>query len=419
MLPLDRTSRLRAWCVALAIASALSSDVVRSQGPANTDWTQWRGPNRDGSIPSFVAPSNWPDQLTQRWKVEVGLGYATPLVVGNRIYLFSRQGENEVMSALDAASGAVIWKEAYQAPFTMNKATEHHGPGPKSTPAFADGKVFSIGMSGIVTARDAATGKQLWQKPGSPVVPTFTTHAFSPLVDRGLVIFHVGGNNQGALTAFDVNSGTVKWSWNGDGPSYGSPIVADLDGTRQLITLTQTKLVGVDVATGALLWEKPFTNSSVTNAATPVLVGHTVIVSNGGPVMAYTVGKRAAQWSIEDAWQNGDAPYRLSNTVVVGDVLFGLSTRNSGQYFGVDVKTGVTLWTSEGRQATNAAVQRAGALLFSLEDDGDLIVARASRTAFEPVRRYKVAESETWTQPVFSGNRLFIKDVSTLALWTF
>src|SRR4030095_9823271 len=111
-------------------------------------------------------------------------------------------------------------------------------------------------------------------------------------------------------------------------------------------------------------------------AATPILVGHTVIVSNGGPVMAYTVGKRAAQWTIEDAWQNGGAPYRLSNTVVVGDVLFGLSTRNSGQYFGVDVKTGATLWTSEGRQATNAAVERAGDLLFSLEDDGDLIVGR-------------------------------------------
>jgi outer membrane protein assembly factor BamB len=301
----------------------------------------------------------------------------------------------------------------------MNKATARHGPGPKSTPIFADGRLFSIGMTGVVTARDAATGKPLWQKPGSPVVPTFTTHSFSPVVDRGAVIFHVGGNNQGALTAFDVASGNVKWRWDGDGPAYGSPIVADLDGTRQVITLTQTKLIGVDAGTGTLLWQRPFTNSSVTNSATPILVGRTVVVSNGGPVMAYTLTKQGSQWIAQDAWQNEDAPYRLSNTVVgAGDVLFGLSTRNSGQYFGVDVKTGATLWTSEGRQATNAALLRTGNWLFSLEDDGELIVARASRTTLEPVRRYKVSDEETWTPPVLSGNRVFVKGVSRLTLWT-
>jgi len=396
----------------VAVAALLSA-----QSP--NDWTQWRGPNRDGSVPSFAAPATWPEALTARWSVDVGFGYATPLLVGNRLFVFSRQAEDEIMSALDPATGAVVWKSGYAAPFAMNKATARHGPGPKSTPIFSDGRLFSIGMTGVVTARDAATGKQLWQKPGSPVVPTFTTHAFSPLVDRGAVIFHVGGNNQGALTAFDVVTGNIKWHWDGDGPAYGSPIVADLDGTRQIITLTQTKLVGVDAGTGTLLWERPFTNSSVTNSATPILAGRTIVVSNGGPVMAYTVAKQGSQWIAQDAWQNEDAPYRLSNTVIgAGDVLFGLSTRNSGQYFGVDMKTGATLWTSEGRQAMNAAILRSGNLLFSLEDDGELIVARASRTTFDPVRRYKVADDETWTPPVLSGNRIFVKGVSKLTLWT-
>jgi outer membrane protein assembly factor BamB len=398
-----------------------ASDVHAQAGiaPSAADWTGWRGPNRDGSLASFAAPATWPEALTARWKVDVGLGYASPLLVRDRLYVFSRQGDDEVMSAINPADGAVVWRAAYPAPFTMNKSTARHGPGPKSTPAFSDGRLFSIGMTGVVTARDAATGKQLWQHPGSPVVPTFTTHAFSPLVDRGLVIFHVGGNNQGALTAFDVRTGAVRWSWNGDGPSYGSPIVADLDDARQVITLTQTKLVGVDAATGALLWERPFTNSSVTNSATPILVGRTVVVSNGGPVVAFSVSKQGAAWTVADAWQNADAPYRLSNTVVApGDVLFGLSTRNSGQYFGVDLKTGETLWTSDGRQATNAAILRSGDLIFSLEDDGELVVAHAGRAAFEPIRRYKVSEAETWTPPVFSGNRIFVKDVSMLALWT-
>jgi outer membrane protein assembly factor BamB len=421
--PMSRSLRLAlgVGCfVGLAVCGSRTGlEAQRGAAPLRGDWTEWRGPNRDAVAPGFTAPAMWPEMLTPGWKIEVGTGYANPLVVGPRLYMFSRQGEDEVMTALDAAKGTVIWRQGYPAPFTMNKATARHGPGPKSVPIFADGRLFSIGMTGVVTARDAATGKALWQKPGSSVVPTFTTHAFSPIVDGGAVIFHIGGNNQGALTSFDAATGNVRWSWPGDGPSYGSPIIAELDGTRQLITLTQTKLVGVDVATGSLLWERPFTNSSVTNSATPILFGRTVVVSNGGPVMAYTVAKRGGAWVVEDAWQNADAPYRLSNTVVApGDMLFGLSTRNAGQYFGVDLKTGATLWTSEGRQATQAAIVRSGEFLFSLEDDGELVVLRASRTGFDPIRRYKVSDAETWTPPVLSNRRIFIKDVSTLALWT-
>ena len=226
------------------------------------------GKNRDGSAAAFAEPKAWPDTLTRQWKVDVGLGYATPLVVGNRVYQFSRQGENETMTAVDAAAGKVLWQTGYKAIFTMQSAAAKHGPGPKSTPVFANGKLYTIGMTGAVTAFDAATGKQLWQKPGSDVVPFYTSHAFSPIVDRGLVIFHVGGHNQGALTAFDANTGAIKWSWNGDGPSYGSPILVDLDGTRQLITLTQAKLIGIDVGTGSLLWERPFVSANFTNAAT-------------------------------------------------------------------------------------------------------------------------------------------------------
>ena len=113
---------------------------------ASNDWNQWRGPNRDGSAPAPSDPKAWPEKLTQKWKVEVGSGYATPLVVGNRIYQFSRQGEREVMTALDVDTGKMLWQTGHDAPFTMHSAAATHGPGPKSTPAFANGRLFSIGM---------------------------------------------------------------------------------------------------------------------------------------------------------------------------------------------------------------------------------------------------------------------------------
>ncbi len=400
------------------LACVLSVVLAASAQNASQDYTQWRGPQRDGSASAFTEPAAWPETLTERWKVEIGLGYATPLVVGNRIYVFSRRGDNEVMSALDADSGKTLWERPYPVAFGMNKGAARHGQGPKSTPAYADGRLFSIGMTGVITAYDAGSGRELWQKPGSDIVPVFTTHAFSPVVDRGVVIFHPGGHDKGAISAFDVNTGATKWTWEGDGPGYGSPIIAELGGVRHLIALTQGKLIGLDVTTGAVLWERPFVSSNFTNSATPILAGDTVIVSNGGPVAGITITRRDGKWTTEEAWTNADQPYRLSNPVLLGQTLFGLSTRNSGQYFALDVKTGKTLWTSEPRQAGQAAVVKAGSLLFSLEDDGELVVARASQTAFEPVRRYKVADSETWTQPTISGNRVFVKDVSKLTLWT-
>ena len=388
---------------------------------AAQDLTQWRGPNRDGVVASFTEPQAWPNQLTQRWKAEVGLGYATPLLVGDRIYLFSRQGEEEVMSALDASTGNVLWQTGYPAPFTMNSSAAGHGAGPKSTPVFSDGKLYSIGMVGTVTAFDAATGRMLWQKPGSDLVPVYTTHSFSPLIDGGLVVFHVGGHNQGALTAFDAITGDVKWSWDGDGPGYGSPILVELGGARQIVTLTQGKLVGLDAATGALLWEHPYASRNFTNSITPVLYGQSFIVSNNTlPTTAITVTRRNNQWVPQVVWENADVPMRMSNGVIVGDIFFSLSTRNSGQYFSLDAKTGETLWTSEPRQADNVSLLKAGDLVFSLESDGELVIFRPGRPgqpAFEPLRRYKVADTDTWTQPVISGNRIFVKDVSTLALW--
>jgi outer membrane protein assembly factor BamB len=108
----------------------------------------------------------------------------------------------------------------------------------------------------------------------------------------------------------------------------------------------------------------------------------------------------------------------LTNGVIVRDALFTLTARNSGQYVSVDAKTGKTLWMSEGRQAGNAAISTAGDMVLSLEDDGELVVVRSSQTAFEPVRRYKVADTATWAQPAISGNRIFVKDESSLTLWT-
>jgi outer membrane protein assembly factor BamB len=401
----------------LVLLLVSASITLAGQG-AGPDWPQFRGPNRDGALASFTEPTSWPAQLTQRWKVEVGEGHASPIIVGARIYMFSRQGANEVMRAIDAATGKTAWETSYAAPVTMNPAAKAHGPGPKSTPTFANGRLYSLGMGGIVTAFDAASGKRLWQKPAGPVLPLYGT-AMSPLVDRGLVIVHMGGHDKGALTAFDANTGDVKWTWTGDGPSYASPIVVDIDGVRQLITFSQESLVGVSIADGQLLWRRPYSTEYTQNIITPMAVGQTLIVAGyQKPVSALRIVRKGGQWSAENVWENTGTALYMANAVVAGDKVFGLSHRNSGQYVLIDLKTGKTLWTGMPRQAENAAILHAGDVVFSLEDDAELMIGRIGPAGFQELKRYTVANSATWAQPAISGNRIFVKDLSTLALWT-
>ena len=383
------------------------------------DWPQWRGPNRDGTVATFTAPSSWPEQLTRRWTVDVGDGYATPVLVGDRLYVFTRQGESEVMRALDANTGDELWHSSYPAPFSFEPAADPHGPGPKATPTFADGRLYTLGLGGVVTAFDAETGDRIWQIPEPAVAPLYGT-AVSPLVDQDLVIVHVGGQDQGALTAYDATTGAVRWAWAEDGPSYTSPLVAELNATRQVITLSQEHVIGVSVSSGELLWRRPFSTQYVQNAIDPILVDGTVIVAGfQEPTSAFRVVRDQDAWTTEPVWENRDISLYMTNGVVIDGMLFGLSQRESGQYFLLDVVTGETLWTSAGRQAENAAIVRAGEILFVLEDNAELMLGRASRSGFEEVRRYTVADTATWAQPTISGNRVFVKDASSVTLWTF
>ena len=385
---------------------------------AAQDWPQWRGPDRDGAVAAFDVPASWPAELTHQWTVEVGFGYATPILVGDRVYMFARQGDDEVMMALDAGSGETVWRTSYDATFDMMPATVRHGPGPKSTPTYADGRLFTLGISGIVTAFDAETGRQLWQMPGGPVQPTYHTGQ-SPFVDGDMMIVHVGGQDNGALTAFDVATGDVKWRWDGDGPAYGSPIVVELEGVRQVVTFTQENLVGVSVETGALLWRRPYTTASTTTSQTPNIYQNDVIeAGRGNGITRFRVVREGNAWTTENVWHTDEVSIHMSNGVVVDGVLFGLSHLNSGQYFGLDLDTGQVLWTSPPRQADNAAIQYAGTTIFSLEADAELVVLQSSRAGFEPVQRYEVATSATWAQPTLAGNRVFVKDVESLTLWT-
>src|SRR5262245_44237959 len=193
--------------LSLLAASAL----LLAAGARAQDWPQWRGPNRDAKAAGFTAPKSWPKELARKWKVPVGDGVATPALVGDKLYVFTREGGDEVVRCLDAASGKEVWKDSYAA----KPATGSAGgfPGPRASPTVADAKVVTFGASGHLSCY-TTDGKKLWAKDDfSDKLPRFFVSS-SPIVVGDLCIVQLGGEDKGGgIFAYEIASGNQKWKW--------------------------------------------------------------------------------------------------------------------------------------------------------------------------------------------------------------
>jgi outer membrane protein assembly factor BamB len=380
-----------------------------------SDWPEFRGPHRDGVV--LEEPKAWPEKLNLKWKIEVGIGHSSPVMAAGSIYDFARQGDQETVLAIDPANGNIRWKQQYAAPYTMNPAAVPHGEGPKATPLYANAKLYTFGISGILSAFDAETGKPLWRldTKGSPDFGT----AMSPIFDNGLVIAHVGGVKVGAITAFDPATGAVKWAWNGDSPAYASPIVVELGGVRQVITQSHSNIVGIAAASGKLLWKIPFQTAYDQNIVTPVLYKDTLIFSGiDKGVFAVRLNHSGDAWSTQTVWQNKGVSMYMNSPVLSGDLLFGFSHLKKGQIFCLDARTGTTLWTGPPRSGDNAAMLDSSTTLYALTPDAQLLIAKPTAKGLNEIRRYEVAQSPTWAHPVVLADGFLIKDLKTIARWS-
>lgn len=380
------------------------------------DWPQWRGPNRDGKAVGFEAPAKWPEKLTEKWRVTVGSGDATPALLGDKLYVFTREGSEEVTRCLKAADGKEVWQDKYEAQAVTGAAARH--PGPRSSPAVADGKVVTFGVGGVMSCLDAGSGKLVWRKDPFPkVVPRFFT-SMSPIIVDGMAIEHFGGAGNGALIACDLGSGNEKWRWGAEGPEYASPVVMTAGGTKQIVTLTEKSIVGIGSADGKLLWQLPFAPARrAYNAATPIVDGDTVIYTGAGRgTKAVKIEKQGDGFSAKELWSNEDLATQFNTPVLKDGLLFGLSNRNN--LFCIDAKTGKTAWTDSTARGSRGfgAIVDAGSCLMVLANDSELLVFKPSGKQYEEVAKFKVAETETYAYPAIAGNRIFIKDKDSLAL---
>ena len=380
------------------------------------DWPQWRGINRDGKVEGFKAPDKWPSELKMEWKINVGYGDATPALVKEKLFIFTRIGGNEVLQCLDASSGEQIWENSYPADEVMGPAARH--PGPRSTPTVSDGKVVVLGATGIISCCDAESGKLLWHNNDyENIVPVYFT-GMSPIIIDNKCIAHLGGPERSAVIAFDLNSGKILWKHEGTAPAYGSPDEMLFDNYKIVVLQTDSILLGLSVDEGEVVWEIPTpTERRYYNSSSPVIDVHRIYYSGQGHgTAAVKITREANSYSINELWRNTEFGTNYNTPVLKDGYLYGLNER--GNLFCIDASDGSTAWADTTRHRDFGSIIDTGSELIALPATSNMIVYKPDNTGYRQITIIPVSETPVYTHPVLSGNKIYIKDEEDLILYT-
>jgi outer membrane protein assembly factor BamB len=379
------------------------------------DWSQFRGIGRDSKVTGFKAPTAWPSELKQQWKIKVGTGDATPVLVGKKIYLHTRQEGNEVILCLNAATGKELWSNKYPVAPATGPASAH--PGPRSTPAVANGKIVTFGISGILSCLDAATGKVIWRKENpTNAIPQFYT-GMSPLITDGICIVHVGTKDKGEVLAIDIKTGAEKWKWTGDGPAYASSSVMTIDGKKHIIVQTEKNLMALDFVTGKLLWQiATLVQQRFYNCVSPYIDGNKIYFTGQGTgTKAIEVSKQGNQFVTKELWSTTEIGAKWNTPVLKNGFLYGFTDQR--RIYCLNAKTGQTGWIDNTTNSDFATIVDCGQVIIGLPSTGNLIVFKPDPKAYTEIVKYKVADTPVYSFPIAAGNMIYVKDAESLTLY--
>lgn len=382
------------------------------------DWPQILGPNRNSVAEGKGLAAQWPKEGPPfLWKRNVGQGFAGPVVSEGRLILFHRVDDNEVVEAMDAATGKLLWKREYP---TSYRDDFNFDPGPRAVPSVADGKVFTFGASGMLSCFTLADGKKLWavdcrHEFGAP--KGFFGLACSPLIEAHAVIVDVGAGKDATLIAFDKSSGRVLWKSADDEPSYSSPVAATIGGKRLILACTRSYFIGAEASTGKVTFQLPFrppVNASVTGAA-PLVSGDEVFISAGYDLGAQLLKIGEGQPKV--IWQGDDQmSLQFTSAALKGGFLYGLHGRHDfpggTELRCVEWKTGKVRWSKAGLSPANLLL--AGDQLLVLTESGQLLKAEATPDGYKETGRAQIIGSGVRAYPALANGRFHARDKSRL-----
>jgi outer membrane protein assembly factor BamB len=385
------------------------------------DWPQWLGPNRDcHAAPHTLEITELVSQPKVIWRKAIGGGFSSPIVAAGKVIYFDEDGMNEVAHELEAATGKELWKIAIGDVYK-----DEWSSGPRATPIIDGSRVYVQSCKGEFRCLDFGTGKMQW---GFSFEKDFGVKFLgnraregtaarrgnngTGIVDGDAVLVPVGSKDGATIVCFNKNTGKQLWRCGTDEAAYSSLQVATIAGVRQVIMLDADALIGVERATGSLLWRIPFHTDAKRHAATPVINGDNLIInSHTFGLVAVHIQKTATGFEAKRAWTNPNLKINLSTPVLVEGYLY--SQGPSRNFICADARTGDLKWEAPGFGKENSSTISVGNNLIVLTDAGELVLVLATPAAYKELGRQQVC-GKNWNFPAFADGKLYVRDAREL-----
>ncbi len=373
-----------------------------------SQWSDFRGPLRDGKQPGIVLEEDWkkaPPRLV--WKTPIGPGWSSFTVAGNRLFTQEQRGDNEVVVCLNAETGSILWTHEYPGRFWEAIA----GAGPRATPTIGDEGLVSFGADGQLTCLDPVTGDVRWKlnvQTDPDCRPPMWGYSASPLIHSGLVVIHVGGKGQKGVLAYDAKTGEPRWSVASGNHSYSSPQLASFDGVEGILMSTNDGLQFLNAADGSTIWNHEWKVDNY-RATQPLVSGNAVLVSTslGVGTRQLTVKHEANVWNVTEDWTSLDMKPDYNDFVEYQGHIYGFD----GNIFAcVSLETGKRQW-KKGRYGNGQVLllPDAGQMLV-ISETGELVLLKADPDKHVEIAKIPAIEGKTWNHPVLIGNRLYLRN---------
>jgi len=376
------------------------------------DWPQHLGPARNGFYPDGDFGWNG-GGLQTAWTYSIGAGFAGPVAAGGKVYIFHRVGNNEVLESLDAKSGKALWKSEYGTGYRDDFGFDE---GPRGTPCVADGRVYTYGAEGTLTATEAASGKRVWQRAAMKEFSApkgYFGAVCAPVVFEGKVLVGVGGANGGGIVAFDGGTGKTVWQALSDEAGYSSPVIAPLNGQPRAVFFTRTGLAVLDPGSGKVMAQMRWRSRSAAtvNAATPLVSGNQIFLTasygTGAVLVDMSSGAPKEVWSGDDSMS-----CHYATPVLKDGYLYGYHGRQEtgAELRCVEWKSGKVKWANDKFGAGSILLVRNRILM--VRDTGQMVLAEAVPAGFKGVATHRAFTGTVRANPAIAGGVLFVRDAT-------
>lgn len=377
-------------------------------------WTTFRGAKHDGVYALTPVSTNWPASgLAPIWKQPIGLGFASFAIADGRAFTLEQRRGQEVAVAYDVATGRELWTQAWSAEFY-----ESNGAGPRATPTWDNGRVYALGATGELRCLDANNGTVIW---GKNILTENSAEnlpwamAASPLVVDDKVIVLPGGSPAKSVVAYNKNTGAPVWKVLNDTQAYVSPMLVELNGRRQIMVVSSSRVVGLTPENGALLWSYSWNTDSGINVSQPIVIDkNRFFISSGYGKGAALVEVKGSgnSFTATTIWENINMKNKFNSSVFHNGYVYGL---DEGILTCLDVNTGDRKW--KGGRYGYGQVILAGDHLILTSDSGELALVKASPDQYTEVARFAALQGKTWNYPAIADGRLLVRNANEMAAY--